>query len=494
MTKFNILHIMSDQLNAGCTGYEGHPQAITPNLDKLAAEGVRFSRCYTQNPICTPSRVSNFSGQYCHNHGYYALSGPRPEKLPSFMSHFKEHGYRTAAIGKLHTPSHPRNWLEDHLDLYADTYRSVDCLPWCSGTAWVRDLEEKGLLEKDEFHMVHTKQIKEPLERASLLPFDASQEGWCVREAFRFIEEQDGPFCMQVSFERPHDPCIPAQEFWDMYPDDIELPDTFDNPCDHRPPHFQKQYQVWRERSGEDFIRIGKLRWKGYLASITHMDHAVGQLLDYLDRTGLAENTIVVFNADHGGYMSQFGIREKAPGICSEAVCRVPLLWRVPGMTEEGRINRALVESVDIAPTISALAGLPPMPTADGKDISALLAGSEEAVREIAVTEHPNSKALRWKNWRFVHYQEDMFGKDVGELYDGEADPDETKNLYHDPDYQDVVNACRKKLVDWLIATTRVKTAMIIKNNVTGNFPERIYHPDGDGKIGHLDFKSQNYR
>lgn len=279
-----------------------------------------------------------------------------------------------------------------------------------------------------------------------------------------------------------------------MYPDDLDLPATFGNPCDHRPPHFQRMHKVWRERSGADFLRRAKLRWKGYLASITHMDHAVGQLLDYLDSTGLAENTIVVYNADHGGYMSQFGIREKAPGICSEAVCRVPFLWRVPGVTKAGTLNGALVENVDLAPTIAALAGLPPMPTADGKDISALLAGGDGAVREIAVTEHPHSKAMRWKNWRFVHYQEDMFDDDVGELYDGDADPDETNNLYHDPDHQDVVNACRKKLLEWLIATSRVRTAMIIRNSTRRPDGERVYDPDRDGKIGHLDFMSPNYR
>jgi arylsulfatase A-like enzyme len=224
------------------------------------------------------------------------------------------------------------------------------------------------------------------------------------------------------------------------------------------------------------------------------MDHAVGQLLDYLDQTGLAKNTLVVFNADHGGYMTQFGIHEKAPGICSEAVCRVPSLWRVPGITQGGSVNRALVENVDIAPTIAALAGLPPFSSADGKDISALLAGSEDPVREVAVTEHPHSKALRWKNWRFVHYQEDMFEEDVGELYDIEADPDETRNLYHEREHQDLVASCRKKLLEWLIATTRVKTAMVIRNNCAGEKNARVFLPDGDDKIGHLDFRNKNYR
>jgi arylsulfatase A-like enzyme len=300
---------------------------------------------------------------------------------------------------------------------------------------------------------------------------------------------------MQVSLERPHDPCIPAQEFWDMYPDDIDLPPSFFYPCDHRPPHFRNQHEAWKRQTGEDdYIRQAKLRWKGYLSSITHMDHAVGQLLDYLDESGLAENTLVVYNADHGGYMTQYGIREKAPGICSEAVCRVPMLWRVPGVTQPGTRNAQLVENIDLGPTFAALTGLPPMPTADGKDISSLLAGSQEPVREIAVTEHPHSKAMRWKNWRFVHYQEDMFGEDVGELYDGETDPEEKINLYHDPDHQDVVHACRKKLMEWLIATTRVKTAMIIRNSDKDEHGTRTYTPAGDGKLSHLDFSSHNYR
>jgi arylsulfatase A-like enzyme len=134
------------------------------------------------------------------------------------------------------------------------------------------------------------------------------------------------------------------------------------------------------------------------------------------------------------------------------------------------------------------------MATADGKDISELLKGSEEPVREIAVTEHPHTRAMRWKNWRFVHYPEDMFGEDVGELYDIEADPNETRNLYQDPDHQEIVATCRKKLLEWLIRTTRVKTAMVLTHGFTGSRYERIYQPDGDGKIGNLDFRSQNYR
>ena len=119
----NVLHILSDQHQAACMGCEGHAQALTPNMDRLASEGMRFSAAYTQNPICTPSRMSIYTGQYCHNHGFFGLGGPRPEGMQSFLGHFKQHGYKTAVIGKTHVPNQPRDWLLHHVDY------------WMSGTS-----------------------------------------------------------------------------------------------------------------------------------------------------------------------------------------------------------------------------------------------------------------------------------------------------------------------------------------------------------------------
>ena len=121
--RYNVLHVISDQHLATCTGYEGHPQAITPHMDEMAANGVRFNNAYTQNPICTPSRVSILSGQYCHNHGYYGNHGPTPKHLPNFLGHFKANGYRTAAIGKLHVPNDPINWLIEDVHYWRDCYQ-----------------------------------------------------------------------------------------------------------------------------------------------------------------------------------------------------------------------------------------------------------------------------------------------------------------------------------------------------------------------------------
>lgn len=461
--RLNVLHVIADQHQAACMGHEGHPQVITPNMDRLAAEGVRFTSAYTQNPICTPSRVSIFSGQYCHNHGYYGLSGPRPHALPSFFSHFKAHGYRTAGIGNLHTPNNPRNWLEEHLDLFADSFESVTGRH--EDTPFYDKLRALGLLEQEDFHFGKTHPEYFMEGRPSQLPFELSQEGWCVEQAIAFMQAcGDEPFCVQVALERPHQVFYPSQRFWEMYPEDLELPPTLNQNPSGRPPHFQAEFENYRRRAlgmqPGPFEERARRLWRGYLACITQVDHALGLLLDYLDQSGLADRTIVIYHADHGGYSGTFGIQEKAPGICSEAVCRVPFLWRVPGVTPLGHTCTQPVESIDLAPTIASLCGLPAMETVDGRDLSPLLRGGDEPLHEVAVTEHPWSKALRWGNWRFVHYPREMFGgEDVGELYNLACDPQETRNLYYEAAHRAVVEECWRLLLEWLITTTRVVTA-----------------------------------
>jgi arylsulfatase len=460
----NVLFVVSDQHLATCTGYEGHPQAITPHMDRLAREGTRFTHAYTQNPICTPSRVSLFSGQYCHNHGYYGLSGPCPEKLPGFLGHFKANGYRTAAIGKLHMPNHPKDWLTDQVDLYDECYDYGGKFA-CGGSAYFKYLEKLGIRDKeDSIRLSEFQGAQQDEGRPSQLPYEHSVEGWCVKEAVRFIDESQAagkPFCMEVSLPRPHQCYTPDQQFWDLYPADLALPPTLNQDPSGRPPHFRSTVANAKNATGliepKGYEQVRRRVWRAYLACITQVDYALGQLLEHLDRTGLAENTIVIYGADHGAYSGTHGIPEKAPGICSESVCRVPYLWRVPGVARAGHVSRQLVENVDLAPTITALCGLPAMETVDGKDLTGLLKGGDEPVRTVAVTENPWSKSVRWDDWRFVHYQPEMFGgREVGELYNLRDDPDETRNLFADPACRDIVAEGRKRLLEWLIGSTRV--------------------------------------
>lgn len=475
--------IIADQHLATCVAHEGHPQAITPNLDRLAASGMRLRRAYTQSPICTPSRVSLLSGQYCHNHGYYGLSGPAPASLPSFLGHMKGHGYRTAAIGNIHTPDNPRNWIARHVDEFLDYDTSAEGKRM--DTPYYDMIRRLGLMDVEDMHHFETHPESWLEGFPSKLPFEHSQEGWSVDEARRFMTESGAtPFCIQVSLQRPHQPFTPAKPFWDMYPEDLALPPTLNQDPSGRPPHFRNSYDWFRKMGWsiepKTFDAGAQRLWHGYLACITHVDHAAGLLLDFLTETGLDKNTAVVYTADHGGYSGTYGIAEKAPGICSDAVCRVPLIWRVPGVTRAGQASDAFVEHVDMAPTITALCGAPGMDTADGVDISPILSGRAESVKPHAVTENPWSKAIRWENWRFVHYQSEMFDSDEGELYDLASDPNETTNHYRDPAYATVVEAGRRLLLEHLIRSRRMRTVWPVENVYSLPYD---YHTAADGTI-----------
>jgi choline-sulfatase/uncharacterized sulfatase len=453
---------VADQHHANMLGCVD-PQVLTPNTDRLAAEGVRFTNHYTQNPICTPSRVCFHSGQYCHNHGYYSLNGPTPA-FPSYLHQFKAHGYRTAAVGKLHLPDNPRHWLTDACDLLAESFRGPDGER--QSTLYAQYLRDVGCEDLDDSN--HLRERKGPQHwdaRPSIIPLEHCVESWITGMATGFIEKLgvDEPFAMQLSYPRPHHILTPDQRFWDLYPADIAPPATLMADASHRPPNFQAMVKYCREEltwtfEPKTFAAAAHRVWRGTLALATQNDHFFGRLFDCLRSTGRYENTVIFITADHGLYHGHFGIMEKAPGICSDAIGRVPAIWRVPGVAGN-RVVNALTEHVDTPATFCSLAGVPAMDTGDGVDLSPLLRGTVTSVKDVAVTEWPWSKALRWRNWRFVHYHRKMYeGQDIGELYDIDADPAEMRNLYHDPAHQAIVHECRRRLLEWITETTRITT------------------------------------
>ena len=476
----SFVQVIADQHIAECMGCEGHSQAITPNMDRLAAKGVRFTNAYAANPICTPARVSMLSGQYPHNHGYFGLSGPQPGThgtriIPNLFAHLKQAGYRTAGIGKLHLPDSPRNWIADDVDLFADCYRATD---GSKDSLYFKHLESLGLREKEDSVGLPEFPGKQQMEgRPSFLPYKHNVENWCAQQTVKFISEsneQGKPFYIQMSLPRPHQCYTPDQRFWDMYPEDLDLPETYKDNASLRPPHFQRMLARY-ERDGDDsgllepkgLEKVRRRIWRAYLACITQCDDALGIVMDHLQAKGLDENTVVLYTADHGAYSTHFGLHEKAPGICSEKVCRIPMILYAPGVSQAGSVCEQFVSQVDFAPTFTALAGAEAMTTVDGFDLSALLRGENTPVRDVVVTELPWSKSLRYKHWRFVHYQRGMFDQDLGdqgELYHIKDDPHERQNLYNNPEYQSVVNECRRRVLEWLIETSRVVTCLPVPN------------------------------
>ncbi len=490
MNKPNILIILSDQHNAKVLGHKGHPDVKTPHLDRMAAEGVRFDNAIAQNPICTPSRLSFLSGQYCHNHGYYGLSGPKPHGLPSIFSHFKNSGYTTGYFGKSHLPA---GWIEESCDRFQDPTNTSILDP---DPEYVEMLKKHGMEQ-----LVLSKGLPQfpHLNSSSMegcpspLPFEDSEEGFSTGQGIDFMGEaakDNQPFLTMISFPRPHQNTYPSEPFWSMYEEStLSLPPNadYDLMAAGKAPHFIEQSNKWRSGDWTLFepktYEAGRLRkMHGYLGAVSQVDHGVGLLMNFLEASGLADNTIVVYSSDHGEYNCEHGLLEKKPGNCSDAVTRIPLIWWAPGRFKKGHVAEEIVESVDISNTLSALAGLDLMETSDGEDISLLLQGKHREVHSLGVTEMPWSKSIRKGNYRFVYYPKEMFAESYpdgfGELYDLKKDPWEMKNLYFNPDYRDLIQSMREEFLDWLVTTKRPATVRSVNSvlGITVNEQRKLTH------------------
>jgi len=468
-TARNVIFILADQLNAAYLGHAGHPQVSTPHLDRLAAEGARFTDAVCSNPICTPSRVSFLSGQYPHNHLYYGLFGASPGGLPSFLGHCLERGYHTAAIGKIHCPD---GWIENHTRVFHETCNSSAA---GRSKAYLSFLGPRAALEDHLLLPEFGERGRQSMDaRPSPLSFAESQEGWIAAETIRQIDRarsENKPFAIHASMPRPHQCTSPSKEFWDLYEGmELQFPATVDDDprAAGKAPHFIEKAAFWRQSpwplvEPRTFLAARQRKLRGYLAAVSQVDAAVGSILQHLRAQGLDDDTLVIFSADHGEYVTAFGIMEKAPGICADAVTRIPLLMRCPGIAA-GRTIADQVHAVDVAPTICGLLGLSPLATADGQDLAALLRGEPgvQSRHRVTVTEFAWSKALRKGRWRLVWYPQAFFEKQYpegfGELYDLAADPHERRNRWHDRDHRDVVIELERELLNWLVTTTRPRT------------------------------------
>jgi len=484
----NVLTLIVDQQHASWLGCAGHPHALTPNLDRLAAEGQRWTGHHAPAVLCTPSRVCVLSGQNCLNHGYYGISGPAPTGLPTLFGHFKAHGYRTAGIGKLHLPNRPHTWGLEDLDVYADSQSPARPGEMNDYNAY---LEQHGLLELDD-HKGYSVPELQGVQRhwdaqPSAVPLEHCVESWISNRAIEFLDQQDDrPFFMQLSYPRPHHCLSPDRTFWDLIPEDVPMPPTFGSDLSGRPDHFRERVEEHRRdiiwMSEPKTYEAGAQRaWRATLALVAQNDFFIGKVMEALKARGLYEDTLIVYTSDHGAYHGEYGLLEKAPGINSDAVCRVPLIWRMPGMKRSGECS-ALSSHVDLAPTLSELCGLPPMPTADGESLAGWLREGppRQAAERAVVTECPLSKSIRIGDWRLVHTHRRLHdGRDVGELYHLAEDPDERHNRYYDPACGKRVAEMRRRLLEWMCETRRI-------SNAWPPLPEDALMPDGHEAAGGL--------
>lgn len=454
----NVLFIVADDLNVALGGYGAYPTARTPNLDRMAAEGIRFERGYSQHPVCNPSRASFLSGlrpettQVLHN-----FMAPRHKigDVVMLPEYFRERGYFTARVGKV---AHGRYEGSVTWDVSESAYRRDHYLPGVDHSevrdnSWTEGSED-GMSRADVF-APHGRTGGLPLTwRATDEHEQDTPDGRTTRRVIELLREhRDGPFFIAAGFHKPHQPWVAPASFFEQHPlsetalpsepdddrDDIPAPALVGYPDDARHTDDQKRQAI-----------------AAYHATVTLIDHQVGLLLDTLRELGLEESTIVVFVSDHGFHLGEHGGLWRKQTQFEEST-RIPLIVRAPGVAG-GRSSTGLVELVDLYPTLADLAGLPAPAGLEGTSFRPLLEDPDRNWKTAIFSRsdrftRPDRQHLtaglsvRTARYRYTEWISAGSSSETEiELYDLETDPREFNNLAEDRDYVAVRDELAEKL------------------------------------------------
>ena len=383
--KPNVLILFSDQHNKKVMGFEGHPDVITPNLDKLAKEAVVFDRAYCTTGICAPSRSSLMSGLYSRTLGLLS-NGEKTEVMNDVVSLatvFKQNNYNTYTFGKRHT--------SQAVDAGWDVQQSHLCgeTPGNSYTEWVEKMGYGKEFAQDwsaEFGKGSpcSSYAKEKLPTADLgtrisaLPENMTMEAFTAQLTVQMIKDQaksDKPFFCWATFYRPHQPYTPQKKYMDLYDvsawgngringSPIRKPVSLYEPKGNIPPMMQSIRNGGNKVWNVDKAYANEQLWRNYIgayyALVTEVDHHVGEILKALDETGQTNETIVIYTSDHGDFVGNHGMVEKSAAGQNvyEDILNIPLIIRYPGNKKNGKHVGELVSLVDIYPTLVELLGL----------------------------------------------------------------------------------------------------------------------------------------
>jgi len=439
----NVLFIISDDLRAECSCYGG--LAKTPNIDKLAAAGIRFDRAYCQFPLCNPSRSSLLTGRYPTSTGVLGNRGFFGDAHPDFISlpkWFMQHGYVTLRTGKIF-----HGGIDDN-EAWTEGGEPRTASPDSGGADTTGRLPSA---DPDEASPVKGKAAAAPATRAErsdrfiVLPGDGSNHGdyRCASQAIDYLQrfkDSEKPFFIGCGFVKPHSPPTAPQKYYDLYDlEKISLPPNFAL----RPtvPDGFPELSI-RKRNADLFIgrdatpQEAKEMIRAYLASTSFVDANVGRVIAELDKLGLRDKTIVIFWGDHGYQLGERGKWSKA-GSLFEQGDRVPFVILAPGAKGNGQPCQRVIECVDLYPTLCQLCGLPQPPGLEGRSIAPLLENPKAAWDHPAFTVWSEGQtlqgiAVRTEKWRYAEFDG---GRGGAMLFDEDADPQELKNLAGDPKY-----------------------------------------------------------
>jgi arylsulfatase A-like enzyme len=428
----NVLFLMTDHTRSRAIGPDG--PARTPNLDALAADGVRFERATTTNAICSPARASLMTGLYPSTHGMWDCTHTqRPEwvdvppgRFPFFSERLAEAGYRNAYFGKWH--------VEQSLRLEAFGWHEYD----------VKATAAMGVALPAPRVVLRNPGYRDALV-AGALDDTAPVRHPAFDRAIDFVRRHaaaggDSPFCCFVSTSEPHDPYLPPKRFLDLHdPARVPLSPTLRDPPEGKPEVVRRLRAVWAGLTDDDW----RLVTAAYHAAVSFIDAEIGRLLAAVKEAGLYDDTLIVFTSDHGDMLGGHGLCTKGIGTPYEEVYNIPLLLRRPGGPRGPVDATTRTGLIDLAPTLLDLCGARAIEGAQGRSLRPVLEGRaqaeewQDAYAEFFGQRFVQTQRLVWHgDWKYVF---SPGGTD--ELYDLGRDPHERRNLAGDP-------ACRGTLED----------------------------------------------
>ena len=414
----NVLFLICDDLNCDLGCY-GHPLVKTPNIDRLAARGVRFEHAYCQYPLCGPSRASFMTGLYPDQTLIHRNSVYIREHLPdvnTMSQMFRDVGYSAARVGKIFHYNVPKHiGTSGHDDPYSWNYTI--------------NPEGRDVHEEDKIFSLVPGSFGATLSWLAADGTDAEQtDGIAAIEAGNVLKKHAGSgasFFLAVGLYRPHTPYVAPKKYFEMYPlEKIKVPTVPKGYLDTIP--AAARASVTRKKQQEQLVGdLAQQAIRAYYASITFADAQLGQILKTLDETGLTKNTIVVFTSDHGYHMGEHGHYQKTT--LFENAAHVPLVIAGPGVEAIGQTADTPAEMVDFYPTLAGLSGLEAPAFLAGVSLVPALKNASAMPRESALTQYNNGYSLRTVRYRYTEWGED--GDEGNELYDHQSDPDEMHNL-----------------------------------------------------------------
>jgi arylsulfatase A-like enzyme len=433
----NVLLIAVDDLRPEIKTY-GCEKMVTPNLDRLARQGVRFERAYCNIATCGASRASLMTSLRPtpdRFRNYLARADEDAAQVRTLPALFKQNGYTTISNGKIY----------HHQD---DDLGAWSVPPWrpAKGSIWWAKPENQPL--KQDGRRVHGPAFEAADEPEANYP----DYQICSKTLadLRQLAQGDKPFFLACGFYRPHLPFVAPQKYWDLYPaTEVALPENRFFPHD-----LSREFGYnWGElrsyrgipQQGPVAEELARELIRGYRASVSFIDAQVGRLLDELKRQGLAENTVIVLWGDHGWQLGEHGFWCKHTNF--EVATRTPLLIVAPGFAGD-RLSHRLVEYIDIYPTLCELAGLPKPPHLQGQSMRPLLADVQAAHKDAVFSRWGGGDSVRTDRYRYMEMRADRGRGELQAtaLFDLEVDPEENQNLAENRDYAEVRQELKTRL------------------------------------------------